>query len=371
MIKKTIDKTSNALKALISREITIECDRIPYQFHQVPMKKILNWIMVETSIALNLKKAWGWPTHLQIEPTNLCNLRCVLCPVTEGMDRPAGHMSFNTFKKVIDEVGDYIFLIILWDWGEPFLNSKIYDMIAYAKNRQIKIVSSTNGHIFAQGDHAEKLVRSGIDSVIFAIDGMTQETYVRYRQGGRLETVLSGLRKVVEAKEKLGSNTPVINFRFVVSRHNEHEIPRLKAFAKSLRVDVLTLKTMNPHDGMISDPEAYNFLPKDKRYHRFKYKSKNPYRLKRSVNPCKSPWNTGVIHWDGTACRCTFDPHGRYPLGDLTKKSFKEIWFGPALNRLRRRLREDYEQIASCSRCTNAYESGTLGAETIAEAHFF
>ena len=56
-------------------------------------------------------------------------------------------------------------MILLWDWGEPFLNPSIYEMIAHAKRHSIKIVSSTNGLIFADGDHAEQLVRSGIDTI--------------------------------------------------------------------------------------------------------------------------------------------------------------------------------------------------------------
>ena len=106
-------------------------------------------------------------------------------------------MDFNLYKKFIDEIGDYVFLILLWDWGEPFLNPSIYEMISYAKQKGIKLVSSTNGHLFKEKEQADKLIASGLDTIIFAVDGISQETYEPYRQGGSLESVLQGIRTVV------------------------------------------------------------------------------------------------------------------------------------------------------------------------------
>ena len=140
-----------------------------------------------------------------IEPSTRCNLRCALCPITAGLERPQGLMDPALFRKILDEVGPYTFTLLLWDWGEPFVNPHVYDMIAYAKSKQVKVISSTNGHLFARPEHAEALVRSGLDSIIFAIDGVTQASYERYRQGGNLETALEGVRQVVAAKRRLGS----------------------------------------------------------------------------------------------------------------------------------------------------------------------
>ena len=90
------------MRALVMRKVEIECDRIPHEFHGVPIK-------VEASILRKPERPWGWPTHLMIEPTNHCNLRCALCPLTSGMSRPRGHMDLSLFKKIIDETGDYVF----------------------------------------------------------------------------------------------------------------------------------------------------------------------------------------------------------------------------------------------------------------------
>jgi len=377
VLKELIPKSLQTIKALATRQVRIECDRIPYDFHNVPLKKLLNWIVVETSIYFKPAHPWGLPTHLQIEPTNRCNLRCALCPVTAGLDRPSGHMDFNLYKKFIDEVGDYVFLILLWDWGEPFLNPSIYEMISYAKQKGIKLVSSTNGHLFKDREQANKLMASGLDSIIFAVDGISQETYEPYRQGGSLESVLQGIRTVVARKRDLKSKTPLINLRFIVMKHNEHEIPRLKELAKSLEVDALTLKTLNPVN---QDPYSENpserrihneFLPEEHRYRRFKYDAtgQNVIRLRR--NPCKQLWNNPVIHWSGAVCSCTYDPKEKYRLGDLQNDTFKNIWSQAPYRRLRHQFRVDWNQLPLCRECSYAYQGGNCGREIVAEAFFF
>jgi radical SAM protein with 4Fe4S-binding SPASM domain len=371
----TLKLALQAVRALISGRMRIYADGIPYEFEQLPLKKILNACLVETSILFKPSRTWGLPTHLMVEPSTRCNLACTLCPVTVGLERPQGFMEFVTFKKVIDEIGDYIFTLLLWDWGEPFLNPAIYDMIAYAGPKGMKTISSTNAHVFARRENADKLIRSGLDTLICAVDGITQETYQLYRQGGELESALDGVRMVVARKRALGSDKPLVNFRFIVMRHNEHEVPRLEEFARSLGVDTLTIKTLNPaaQDPYAADAETEkrgDFLPQNHRFWRFRGDSA-PARIRRKRNPCKHLWYHPCIHWDGAVCTCTYDPHEKFTLGHLREQSFQEIWDGERYRRLRRRFREDWNSLPRCGECSYAYEGGSCSHESIAEAVFF
>jgi radical SAM protein with 4Fe4S-binding SPASM domain len=372
-----ISKSYQALKALATRQVGIECDRIPYHFHNVPLKKLLNWIAVETSIYFKPEHPWGWPTHLQIEPTNHCNLRCALCPVTMGLERPSGFMDLNLYEKLIDEIGEDVFLILLWDWGEPFLHPSVFQMISYAKKKGIKVVSSTNGHLFKAQETADKLILSGIDSIVFAVDGISQKTYEPYRQGGTLESVLQAVRMVVDRKKTLNSNTPFINFRFIPMKHNEHEIPRLEELARSLQVDALTFKTLNPvnrdfyNKNKSEDRIQNEYLPENRFYRRFKYDSTGQKVIRVKQNPCKQLWNNPVIHWNGTVCTCSYDPKEKFVLGDLNHESFKNIWEGSAYRNLRRQFREGWEKLPLCGDCSYAYEGGNCYNQIVAEAFFF
>jgi radical SAM protein with 4Fe4S-binding SPASM domain len=366
-----------AVQTLVRRRVVIFCDAIPYCFENVSYRKIFNWLAVELSVLSKPLKPWGWPTHLQVEPTNSCNLRCALCPVSGEMQRPRGFMDLDLFRQTMDEIGRHVFLILLWDWGEPFLHPSIFEMISYAKTKGIKVVSSTNGHLFAGQEMADKVIRSGLDTLIFAVDGMTQETYATYRRKGDLETVLDGIRCVVRRKRFLGSETPLVNLRFLVMKHNEREIPRLKDFARSLGVDVLTLKTVNP---CINDTygekknatgKESDLLPSDSRYRRFHYEPDGRRLIRRKVNACKNPWNAATIHWNGKVCSCSNDYDERYPLGDLKASGFKDIWFGALYQDMRRRLRANDKDHYFCYECSYAYEGGNCIDEIIADATFF
>lgn len=77
------------------------------------LKCFLNFLWVSAARSLGLSTAAKYPFLLILEPTNLCNLHCPTCPTGSGrLKRKKGTMSFELFKKIIDEVGDYLFTII-------------------------------------------------------------------------------------------------------------------------------------------------------------------------------------------------------------------------------------------------------------------
>ena len=69
-----------------------------------------------------------YPPTLQVEPTSVCNFRCVFCYQTDSTFalQSSGHMGFmdiNLFKKVIDEAQGNIESVTLASRGEPLLFS--------------------------------------------------------------------------------------------------------------------------------------------------------------------------------------------------------------------------------------------------------
>ncbi len=357
-------KSYQALKALLFRNIRFDLDLIPYEFKDLPLRKLVNWLLTETSVIFKPARPWGFPTLLQVEPTNHCNLRCTGCPVTSGMDRPKGMMDLNLYKSMIDELKEYLLLIMLWDWGEPFLHPDAYEMIRYTIRSGIKVLASTNGNVFCEGDHARNVVESGLDVLVFSVDGITQETYSKYRNMGELQKVLEGIKRVVAEKERQSSRTPLINFRFIAMKHNEDEMPLLRGFAESLNVDALTIRKFrewgNQND-LVPEAEGYQ-LPSPS-------SDESLSHLKN--NPCKRLWNCPTIHWNGSVCPCFVDYNEATPLGDIGSASFKNIWYGEAFNRLRRRFRDQWRELPLCGTCSYGYEGGDVGREADVKAVFF
>jgi radical SAM protein with 4Fe4S-binding SPASM domain len=377
VLKSRMKKLNALFDAAVRRRIHIECDSIPYRFENVSPRKILNWLRVEISARLRARKSWGTPTHLQIEPTNRCNLKCELCPVSGQMSRPSGFMDANLYRKLLDDIGAQVFLILLWDWGEPFMHPLAFELISEAHQRRIQVVSSTNGHLFTDEQKADRAIRSGLDTLIFAIDGISQKTYEEYRHQGSLQQALEGVRTIVRRKRTLGSKTPLVNFRFIVMKHNEHEVKALPVLARELGVDALTLKTLNPCSNNTYGDKADDssgrmspLLPENSQYRRFIYDSSgNPKRLDR--NACRNPWNAATVHWNGTVCPCTYDYDERYVMGDLKRNSFWEIWNGPPYREFRDRLRREDKTHYFCHECSYAHIGGSCIDETVRKAIFF
>ena len=104
-----------------------------------------------------------------VSPSGLCDLSCVNCPAGNPEFNGRTLLSLDTFKKFVDEAGDTLLYIILWSWGEPLLNKDLPKMAAYAREKGILTVSSTNLNRLTQ-EFAEELVDSGLDALIIALD---------------------------------------------------------------------------------------------------------------------------------------------------------------------------------------------------------
>lgn len=361
-------KLGDATRALLTREIALEFERIPLPVRGASYRKVWNWLAVEAGIALRRTEPWGLPTHVQIEPSSRCNLRCTYCPV--GSEAGAtGHMEQAVFERFVDQVRDHALLLVLWGWGEPFVCPSVYEMIAYAHRRGLRLISSTNGHLFARREHAEGVVRSGLDALIVSLSGTTQEAYARFR-GGRLETALAGVREIVAAKRALGSRTPHVQLSFIVTDYAERQVPELRELARSLGVDGLSLKKMNTASVKPDPARVDTALPDDARLRRFAYRDDGVTRVRVAQNPCKALWHNPTLRWDGTINPCVYDFDGTHVLGDTRREPFAAIWRGASYADMRARFRRDWQQIDICSRCTYAYEGGNY-TDIVADTWFF
>ncbi len=368
-----IKKAAEVARAFATRQVPFDVDLVPVPVDGLPLRKVVNWLLTESSVYVKPERPWGFPTVLQVEPTSLCNLRCRICPVATGLDRPVGHMSYELFQQIIDQLGDRLLVLMLWDWGEPFLNPRIYDMIRYARAAGVRVVTSTNGHLFANAENAAKVVASGVDQLVFSVDGITQGTYERYRVRGDLETVLEGVQNVVAEKRRQQASHLVVNFRFIVMKHNQHETPRLQEFAGPLGVDVLTLRRFYsvPNDQNDDTPDSERLIPDQTAFQLPVRSGDNGRPIRVTKNPCRNLWNCPTIHWDGTVCSCFMDFNEKRPLGKLPEQRFEDIWRGETYRNLRRAFRNAWLDLSPCSMCSSGYQRGDVGREANAEATYF
>ena len=292
---------------------------------------------------------WGLPVTVSIEPTTACNLRCPECPSgLRAFSRDTGNLKADFFRKTVDELHRDLFYLIFYFQGEPYINPKFLDMVAYAHRRNIFTTTSTNGH-FLNNENARRTVESGLDRLIISVDGTTQDTYAQYRVGGSLETVLQGARNVVAWKKKLKSRSPHIIFQFLVVRPNEHQIPDIYNMARDIGVDEVRLKTAQVYDYRNGNP----LIPTIDRYARYRPAANGEWEVKHSLdNHCWKLWHSCVITWDGLVVPCCFDKDAQHRLGDLKKTNFRALWQSPAYNDFRRAILRGRAEIDICRNCT-------------------
>jgi radical SAM protein with 4Fe4S-binding SPASM domain len=298
-------------------------------------------------LSLLIKKplVWGYPPVVMIEPTNICNLRCPLCPSGNGtLKRTKGFMTVETFCRIIDQVHKHSFMAVLWNQGEPFLNKDIFEMIGYASDKGMFTLLSTNGNADVPAD---KVVNSGLDSLIVSLDGTTQETYNKYRINGSLAKVLAFARATVKSKIELNKTNPLLRWQFLVMKHNEHEIDSIKNLAKEIKVDNLELKTVQ----IYTKEDIKNFLPQNPRYRRYRIKGED-FELKAGIpNRCRRVWSNAVINWNGEMAVCCFDKDIEFKLGNIYEEKILDLWQGEKFMRFRKQILKNRSAYEICRNC--------------------
>lgn len=304
----------------------------------------------------------GYPFMMMIEPTNICNLRCPLCITgSKLMTRENGMMDVRLFQKLIDEVSPYVMHLTLWSQGEPFVNRDFCKMVAYASSKGMKTVTSTNGHFLKE--NADDIVRSGLGTLIIAMDGVSQETYEKYRVNGKFNKVYDGLQAVAAAKRTHGSQTPEIELQFIVMKHNEHEIDDVRTLATECGVQVVSFKTAQVYTA----EQAREFLPSTQRFRRYEFDEHGEVKTRISErNFCRWVMLCPVLNWDGTVSPCCFDKNADYPLGNVFRDGgLKRIWKGPPYRDFRKRILSERKKIPICTNCSEGLKVEVFEKERV------
>ena len=290
------------------------------------IKKIYSSILPGIYTFLGKTRLPYYPSKISIESGNLCNLRCPLCP-TGQQDKSAkkGFISFDVFKKVVDEIGQYLTVIRLYNWGEPMLNKDFLRMVHYAKERGINIKISTNLSMRMEDDQIEALVKAGLEKIYISCNGASSETYLKYHVGGDFDLVMDNMKRLVQKKREIpGCHTKLV-WLFHVFKHNEHEIAAAKELAKKIGVKIKISK-MRPDMGKEVFETTQRALERDRAW-----MPDNPEftvvstKQKKRIG-CMLPWTETMINWDGSVLPCCAVYSEKYAFGNILENSFKEIW---------------------------------------------
>ena len=304
-----------------------------------------------------------YPRHYMLDTGNVCNLRCPFCQTGKkvgGVNR--GLMTRDSFDVIIDKIGVHAKFISMVNWGEPFLNKDLLYFASRCNALGIRThIDSNLSTKYWSEEEAERIVTSGLNSILGSIDGTTQETYSRYRVGGDLGMALHNLNILRAARERLHLVKPFVGWAFYINKFNEHQINDARAMAKDLGVDIW-FKLLSCDDP--SWHSKYHFLPGDpvlatpewvpSIYPDWRAQSIVDTPL-HPILPgvCVLPFSFMVINWNGDVYPCDVVYGEQFKLGNLLTQNIDEVWFGQEYVKCRSFLRNYGPQQESGSVCQN------------------
>lgn len=297
------------------------------------------------------------PSTLMVEPTNACNLHCPACPTGAGiLNRPPRAMSFDEFRKILDQALDppgYLRRVTLFNYGEPFLCKDLLRMVRCAADRGLETFTSTNGQFFSGAKIADEVVASGLSELLVCLDGADQETISRYRKEANFDEILSGIRRILAARAKAGRAAPIVELQFIVMKHNEGQVERMRRIAADLGADRFIVKTVGISPGMPGfERLAEELLPADLSDSRYERRADGSFALKGKPGcGCEYVFSTLVVNSNGDVVPCCYDIHSEHVMGNLFRQPLAEIWLGEKFRDFRRRVSARRDAVAICRHC--------------------
>ena len=298
--------------------------RIFYPY--ITFRKVANVFTSEIDFLRGRHNVRSFPYGMKVEPTILCNLSCPGC-FRNKKDENVRHseMDFKLFQKIVDEILDYLLEITLYDQGEPLVCKDIAKFIKYAHQANIATVISSNFSMELTDRQLRDLIESGLDYLIVAVDGVTQDTYERYRKGGNLERLLFNLKKIISLREKMNKRRPIVEWQMIDFEWNKEEQALAKKMSKVYGCDYFRVIT----NGYTLNAN-HNYLRRKK---------------------CPLLWSSFSVEVNGDFSACYINDDVSLDMGNCQVSSIKDIWFSKAYTRLREEHNNVSKRSFFCQKC--------------------
>ncbi len=311
--------------------------------------------------------------------TRRCNLKCVHCYAHAKNKHFDNELSTEQGKELINDLADFGSPVMLFSGGEPLVRKDLPQLAAYAVEKGMRAVISTNGTLITP-TMARTLKEIGLSYVGISLDGM-QEINDRFRGvKGAFKSALEGIKNSQDAGIKVG-------LRFTVNKFNVEEIPKIFQLLEEMDIPRVCfyhlvyagrgskmVKEDLSHDGtrkavdLIIDETKRLFdkgKPKevltvdnhaDGPYVYLRMLKDDPERAKEVLELLK--WNEGnnsgrgigCVSWDGEVHADQFWRH--HSFGNVKERPFSEIWMDTS-DELMGKLKEKKKHVKGrCATCS-------------------
>lgn len=277
-----------------------------------------------------------FPQNMLMELTNVCNHECVFCGYHK-MRRTKGKCDkeffFDIMQQAYDngtrEIGFYMI-------GEPLICTEIEDYIKRASDLGFTYIYLTTNGALANIERMKVLLKSGLNSVKFSVNGATRETYAAIHGKDNYDIVKKNIYDLCSYVKKSKLKVPVF-ISFVKNEINESEIPILMSEFREY-VDKIYIYPCINLGGEMMDLIEKGIVQKDS----FEVGS---------VIPCSRLFNCLHITYEGYLDACCTDINNYLAVEDLHTMSLKEAWNSEKMIELRKQHLSGQLSNNMCYQC--------------------
>ena len=287
-----------------------------YRYEIYPQRKILD----------------DFPPCLQIEPTSVCNYRCVFCyqrdrEFTKKANGYMGMMSLDLFRRVVDETAGRCEAVTLASRGEPLACPDIKAMLAYAAGKFLALKLNTNASLLDEANcHA--ILSAEPNTVVFSADAASEPAYSKLRVGGKLDRVLKNIELFDDIRARHYPRSRTISRVSGVKVPGTPELDQMERFWGGL-VDQVAFVKYNPWEDTYEQP------------------------VNEVAIACSDLWRRMFVWWDGTVNPCDVDYKSTLAVGNAVEGRLGDLWRSDAYESLRaRHSGGERSACFPCNRCT-------------------
>lgn len=157
----------------------------------------------------------GWdlatrPVIVIWEVTNACALACVHCRASAEPLRHPEELTTKEGFALIDSVARLNPALLILTGGDPLMRDDLFDLIAYAKSRGLRVSAAPAGTARATPEAMRRFREAGVDSLSFSLDGPDEVIHDGFRRvRGTFRRTLKAIEAAREAGVPFQINTTV------------------------------------------------------------------------------------------------------------------------------------------------------------------
>lgn len=302
-------------------------------------RRLVNCILLCSELKARKTHLKSYPIIARINTYPLCNLKCPACQRIAARTAASSTemMTLAQYREILEKIGTHLLLVVLYDEGEPLLHPELPEMIRYTESRNISTSISTNLTMTLSDKYLLDLMTSGLDRMTVSMDGMTQETYGRYRIGGNVAILKANLERLLRFRKQTAGKTRV-EVQFIDFGFNAHEESDVRSYARRIGAD-----DFRALPSSIYGLEEY-----------LADRGKTMTEREHLRRGCLDVWSIAHISSNGTLFPCDFgEDNGMPAVGNVFHEEFGTLWNTPRLSAMRAYFKGDTVSFDSsiCMRC--------------------